>query len=659
VRKEAKGLHGGRMKNNRNNAAKTVFALSSVSLLTLVLATWGCSSKQNSSDEIIKSVISAQGSGVTGGSGNAQVKAFTDSEQADYLWRTCGGCHGPEGAYRSNWDMPAKDKLSATSLEGVAGITRAYQAIVNKYDGNEGASPSAMPIGVDFASNPKAKQEAARALRWFAERLPGVVQDAASLYPRDEKTGASLVTTSEVKVSFNYKCKEVRSGRAYLTKLTSSLFNRNPTDAEFALLGDEGDKPISKEKRTQLSSKIIPKEGTPDPWISEFEEKGLRKFAQKIADAPNIRLADIDPAASRAQIRDDLRDEFYQLLRKHYKEKSYRDILLLDKVMVTSRTAPLYVGCTHSGSTPDTYSECTMPPDRANYFGSVSYMRAKPQSFLENSNNYGRAGAMFIVASGEALLPQTSGPVGAEVSGLPECLTTSTKDARGRVNTTAQAGVDEPLNGPYGSLTIPGFGNVCQGCHVRRGLAAGSKVYRPFGKFGEKIDAAALDAACGTITNGRCQFPAANPYSGDLRMATDADKRSYEAAHERFIKAAPAQKSRGAELDKTVPVTVDFLKQLLAETTDGKGTCIPVDSKTVKPVSSIKEMAEFVVGSEGNVARGLSRLIPKAIAGTQLTNQEVVMEVNKASNSSTPVKGLLPHMIAAYLATETFACQEE
>jgi hypothetical protein len=286
-------------------------------------------------------------------------------------------------------------------------------------------------------------------------------------------------------------------------------------------------------------------------------------------------------------------------------------------------------------------------------------MRAKPQSFLENSNNYGRAGAMFIVSSGEALLPQTNGPVGVEVTGLPECLTTSTKDARGRVNPAAKEGVDEPLSGPYGSLTVPGFGNVCQGCHVRRGLAAGSKVYRPFGKFGEKITAATLDAACGTITNGVCQFPANNPYSGDLRMAIDADKRTYEAAHLRFNKAAPSQKSRGPELDKTVPVTVAFLKQLLTETTDGKGTCIPVDSKTIKAVSSIKEMSEFVVGSDGNVARGLARTIPKSIAGTQLTNQEVVMEVSKASSTSKPVQGMLSNMIAAYLSTETFACQEE
>jgi len=650
------------MKNNGKNAAKNIFALSSASVLTLVLLAWGCSTKVERSDEIIKSTqFSRDGRPKPGEPPKGGVVAFADNEIFDYLTRACGGCHGPEGAYRSNWDLPARDKLSASTLEGVAGITRAFQAIANKYDGNEGASPSAMPLNVDFAANPTAKQDAARALKWFADKLPSVVQDAASLYPRDS-SGASLVTTSDVRISFNYKCKQVRTGRSYLTKLTSSLFNRNPTDAEFALLGDEADKPVSREKRQQLARKILPKvppsTDPVDPWIEEFERQGLKKFALKIADSTHINDADIDPAATRSQIKGDLKNEFYELLKKYYKAKSYREILLLDKVMVTARTAPLYQGCTHSGATPDTFSECTLPADRANYFGTVSYMRAKPQSFLENSNNYGRAGAMFVVSSGEALLPQTNGPVGVEVAGLPECLTNSTKDARGRVNTTAQAG-DEPLTGPYGSLTIPGFGNVCQGCHVRRGLAAGSKVYRSFGKFGEKITAATLDAACGTITNGVCQFPAANPYSGDLRMAIAEDKRSYEAAQKRFNAPAPAQKSRGAELDRTIPVTVDFLKQLLAETTDGKGSCIPVDAKTVKNVASIKEMAEFVVGTEGNVARGLARLIPKAIAGTQLTNQEVVMEVNKASSEGMPSKGMLGDMIAAYLSTETFACQEE
>ena len=651
------------MKSNRNKSAKGILALLSVSLPSFVPAPWGCSSKQNSSDEIVKLPVSGiKNPGAGNGSSDAVVQAFSDQEQFDYLWRTCGSCHGPEGLYRSNWDLPAKEKLSANTLEGVAGITRAYQSIVNKYNGNEGASPSAMPFGIDFAANPKAKQEAARSLRWFAERLPGTVQDAASLYPRDANSGASLVTTSEVSVSFNYRCKQVREGRAYLTKLTSSLFNRNPTDAELALLGNEADKPISKEKRLEFASRIIPKEGTPDPWIAEFEEKGLRKFAQKIADAPKIAPADIDGAvaATRNQIQEDFRNEFYQLLKKYFKEKPYRDILLLDKVMVTARTAPLYEGCLFSGNAATPWSECTLTPDRANYFGSVSYMRAKPQSFLENSNNYGRAGAMFIVASGEALLPQTSGPVGVEVSALPECLSTSTKDARGRVNITAKAGIDEPLTGPFGSLTIPGFGNTCQGCHVRRGLAAGSKVYRSFGKFGEKITATTLDAACGTVNaNGNCQFPAANPYSGDLRMAIAEDKRNYDAAHERFSKAAPAQKARNVDLDKNSPVTINFLKQLLSETNDGKGSCIPVDSKTVKTVASIKEMAEFVVGSEANVARGLARLIPKAIGGTQLTNQEVVMEVSKASSTSAPAKGMLANMISAYLATETFACQEE
>ncbi len=76
----------------------------------------------------------------------------------------------------------------------------------------------------------------------------------------------------------------------------------------------------------------------------------------------------------------------------------------------------------------------------------------------------------------------------------------------------------------------------------------------------------------------------------------------------------------------------------------------------MKEVNSIKEMAEFVVGGTGNVSRGLSRLIPKAVAATQVTNQEVIMAVNKASSES---NGMLEDMIIAYLTTETFACQEE
>lgn len=587
----------------------------------------------------------------------APVKAFSDPEAFDYLWNTCASCHGPDGAYKSNWALPAKDKLSIAALEGLDGITRAYQAIVNKYDGNEGGSPSAMPLGVDFNSNTKAKQDSARAIKWFAERMVLIVKDAESLYPKDEKSGTSAITSSEVKVSLSYKCSSLRTGTSYLTKLTSALYNRNPNDAEMSLIAEKKDVPLSLDERLAIAGRI--KSDTTS--VDEFERVGLRSFAAKVADASKIQPAAIDAQANRTLIQNDLKDEFYQLLKKYYKDVPYRDILLMDKVMVTSRTAPLYEGCTAppapTGTNPPTWAECTLSPVRSNFFGTVAFLRAKPTSFLENNNNYGRAGAMFVVASGEALLPQTNGPVGTTVTGLPECLASSSKDSRGRVNTKAVAGVDEPLTGPFGSLTVPGFGNVCQGCHVRRGLAAGSKIFRGFGKFGEVITAATLDAACGTPTAANpCPGVAANPYRDDVVEAIKPDKANYDKGPQRFATDAPAQKARVAELDKTSPITVQFLKELLAESSDGLGTCIPVDSKTVKPVKNIKDMSEFVVGTQANVARGLARMIPKAIGKTQLTNQEVIMEVNKASSMS---GGKLADIIVAYLATETFACQEE
>lgn len=615
----------------------------------------GCTAKVSTQDEIVASKAAKKQP--RGDDSKLQepeeVEAFSNKEAFTYLTKSCGGCHGPDGLYRSNWDLPAEDKLSVSALEGVAGITRAYQAIANKYDGNEGASPSAMPLGVDFLSNANAKNDAARMLKWFAENMPTVVSDAASLFPVDENSGSKLVTSSEVKVSLNYKCKQVRTGISYLTKLTSSLYQRNPTSDEIRLLGDEERKPISEQKRRELASRLK----DPNASEAEFQRIGLKSFAFKVADAAKIAPAEFDPAESRSAIQDDLRNEFYELLKKYYKTKSYRDILLLNKVMVTANTAPLYEGCT-APPAGVTWGECTLPGDRANYFGTVGYMRAKPSSFLENGNNYGRAGSMFVVASGEALLPQTNGPVGVEVNGLPQCLTESTRDARGRVNTTAEPG-DEPLTGPFGSLTVPGFGNVCQGCHVRRGLAAGSKVYRPFGKFGEKLSDQVLDEACNAENpGGECRFENGNNslYKDDLKEAIAEDKANYINGAQRFSSAAPAQKARGGALDANEPVTVQFLKDLLSETAGGAETCIPVDSRTTKQVSSIKEMAEFVVGGTGNVARGLARMIPKAIAGTQLTNQEVILAVSKASGQS---DGKLEDMIIEYLATETFACEEE
>lgn len=653
--------------NNRKTRHVRLVQMTSVVMTGLLL--WSCTNGDKKGDVTI-SLFKGRGgpsrsSNVTAG---GTVVPFSDQEAFNYLNQNCASCHSPDGAYKSNWEMPAKDKLSITSLEGVAGITRAYQALLNKYNGNEGASPSAMPLGVDFAANAQAKKDAERMLKWFAERMPGVVQDAKSLYPVDEKSGISAVTTSEVKVSLNYKCKQLRNGASYLTKLTSSLFNRNPTQAELDLISGKAEMPLTAAERKELAARIK----TDPASMTEFENVGLRNFAYKIADAAKIMTADIDAAANRVAIQNDLKQEFYQLLKKYYRTKSYRDILLLDKVMVTSRTAPLYTGCT-APTAPAVWAECTLPPDRGNFFGTVAYMRAKPSSFLENGNNYGRAGAMFVVASGEALLPQTNGPTGDTVKGLPECLTNSTKDARARVKPNAQAGVDEPLTGPFGSLTVPGFGNVCQGCHVRRGLAAGSKVYRSFGKFGEKITEATLDGACGTPSAANaCPGAANNPYRDDMLEAIKNDKAYYDNGQQRFVVDGKVGKARDATADKTSPVTVEYLKSLLRETTDNPGTCIPVDSKTVKPVTSIKDMAEFVVGSESNVARGLARLLPKAIAGTAATNQEVIMEVSKASNEKVDVSellgkpagsevktGLLSEMIIAYLSTETFSCQEE
>jgi cytochrome c553 len=630
-----------------------VSACSSEPLGDQVIAKWG-PKKIRGANTPADSTLNPSATSATGTQASDQpadsskVTAFSDAEAFHFLTTTCGGCHGPDGSYKANWTLPAKENLSVLSLEGVQGITKAYQSMVNKYLGNESASPSAMPLGVDFAIDPEAKARMARLLKWFNERMVSIVKDADSLYPKDEKSGLSSIVSKDVSVSLNYQCKKLRTGASYLTRLTSALYNRNPTTLELELIKGKEEKQLTRDERFALASRIK----TDPASMLEFEAKGLMNFANKVADAAKIAPAQIDQGNA-AAVQADLKSEFYQLLRRYYNEKSYRDILLLDKVMVTSRTAPLYSGCIFVVSGPQ-WQECALTPNRSNFFGTVGFLRARPTSFLENNNNYGRAGAMFVVASGEALLPQTNGPVGDLVNGLPECLTASSKDARARINTKAVEGVDEPLTGPFGTLTVPGFGNVCQGCHVRRGLAAGSKIYRPFGKFGELLSAATIDAAAAAGVNAN------NPYRDDVRAATSADLANYDNGPMRFAVTAPAQKARspkkGEGLDKTSPITVSFLKELLAEANDGKGTCIPVDAKTIKPVSTIKDMAEFVVGAQSNVARGLARMIPKALAATQLVNQEIILEVNKASASS---QGMLADMMVAYLSTETFACQEE
>ena len=91
------------------------------------------------------------------------------------------------------------------------------------------------------------------------------------------------------------------------------------------------------EDRKKIAAKLLS-----DPaWKAEFIEKGLKKFADKLSGAAQIEP--MLPQLTAAQAAD-LKLELYQILKQNFETKTYKDILLSNKVMVSPNTASLY-GC--------------------------------------------------------------------------------------------------------------------------------------------------------------------------------------------------------------------------------------------------------------------------------------------------------------------------
>jgi hypothetical protein len=515
---------------------------------------------------------------------------LSDDEVIKLLISDCKGCHSQkDGLYSSFWSLdPASLNIYTLRTDSLA--PNIYMALFHRVKNINTHKPSAMPPQA-LAADQATKYE--RLLRWFQVNQPLAVQSAVHRF------GGNITehnVTSDFKIA--YKCNNLVSGRRFLVRTMQDLFERNPTPEEFKnLLGDQLDAPATQNLREKTVQNIFAHADR----LEEFENVGLKKLAYKVSGAHEI--GDLNGSLNPEQV-EDLRDEFYQYLKKYYRSKSWGDILLQDRVLVTNNTASFYETC--EVPAPNQWAECTLQSPRGSFFSTAGFLASKPTSMLIANNNYGRVAMMHYTISGSVFKPATDGPTGDTPKALPNCL--NSQDWRGTKT--------DQLFAPYGTMTIPASGNVCQSCHIGRQLAAGSILFRPFTRAGQIFTNESLETDV------------------DYEVAVAADK---------IIRRPGPNVAEEA-------VTKDYLLSLL--NMQSEKACI--SESDASPVGNLTEFAKFLMADGSPLGEGLGRHIPRALSNVPGATEEVIQVISKAYKTE---KGLLLPLITSYLVTETFACE--
>lgn len=522
----------------------------------------------------------------------ADVKPFNDDEALDYLQTACIGCHDSKsGSVRSFWPLE-KDTYSKKQLSTDTLASTVYYSVLMRGKDIVGGKPAAMP-----PKNLKGEKAAEhlRFVKWMKTEFPAVVAEGDTRFGGGVKSG-----DGGVGVILNFKCGEPATFREYIRRITNDVFGREPTADELKLNGGSPEDKTSLKDRALVSARIF----EDDAWKTEFMSSGLKKFADKISGAKDISAVEGNITAEQAV---DLKSEFYQILKKNFDAKSFKDILLSDKISVSGNTAALY-GCDVPASG---WEECTLKEGRGSYFTSISYLASKPSSFLRENNNYGRAALMYFVVRGDVFKPAFDNDPGAEtIKALPSCL--KTKDFRGVKTGTATAW--------FGSSAIPSSGNLCQSCHIERQMAAGSILYRGFN-------------------------PSGMLYGSQATVNLDPD----------FAAAIKPEVVNVIDLDGPEQVVDEaFLQALLVKSTT-EAACIANDpDKGDIPINNVGDMASWMIGDGSVLSGGLARHIPRAMSNLSNTSEEIIVKMNSAFTQG---GGKLMPMFKAYFASETYSCK--
>lgn len=409
-------------------------------------------------------------------------------------------------------------------------------------------------------------------------------------------------------------CQTRLNANAYVFRLFMQALGRPPTPNELDkyLPDEEGEKMLTDERRADLAELV-----TEGELKNEFLSYGMRLFARRVGGAGSIKFESdfFGPFG----LDDTIKDEFYQLLLSYVDAYSYREILLMNKVKVTSGTFEFY----HSNEFPcqnpgeGVWGECVLDRRRSNFFGTIGFLNSNPSSFFASNNNYKRGAAIHAVLRGVRMLAQTDGPAGGSSSPLPSCL--KSRDYRKVLNNAS-----DPTKGSAarGSWAVVRQGSVCQGCHLDQMLGMASYVFRPFDKNG--------------LLMNSTEFAESFMYADEIMKATASD------IVNEIIEG------------QQIPVNFEFLQDLLVEVEQGQAECIvgAGNDQTVY-VNSIKDLTEYMIGDGRILAEGLSHFIPSVISNISTPNQEIATAITRAYEKS---RGKLIPVFRAYFDTETFSC---
>ena len=517
---------------------------------------------------------------------------LADSEALAFLHDQCAGCHGPKptGDLDPLFPMPAT--MTRESLEVTDATIDVYESLLRKQQGKTAILPAPMPPStLDTATT----TQLAAVLHWFEAKLPFTVYDADVRYGR----------TPTPKPAIDFKCTDDATLRTFLGRVTHAALERDPSAAELeALSPAELDEAVTHEQRAVIVSKLR------GEWKAEFQVTGLFKLATAIAGAgaivtPGTAGSSVPRDTLAPAIATDLDGELYQQMLASYDAFDYREYFLTNNVMVTPRTSPLY-GCGPGSGAP--WQACTMQAPRAGFFTTLGFLNTNPQTFMSAQNNFGRVKSMWLTLFREAM-PRSGDPLGPAPK-VADCIdATDTRVTQGPF----------PGNGAHSQLEM---GAACQGCHLGRGLAAGSVLFRPFSTTGLLYDANTLGAA-GTPDAASLVGATSSPWS---RPSTSGGP--------------------------NVPVDAAFLKSLL--TTPPKACAATGDPMgPLGPVTDIAQLAGTFMADQDALMRGFVRHAQHAFGATDLMTLEMA---NRVIASAEANRSRLPDLIEAYFMADSFAC---
>ncbi len=559
--------------------------------------------------------ISPSATGADGGAAPLTTdpdKAVPFDDTAAFAWLTteCAGCHGVDSSgdpavNASFWAMPST--MTRSFLESSTDTADVYQTLMYRYQAKSGTQPVAMP---PLAGSYDQQHDAdlARAIAWFRATLPLAVFDAESLYE------GVTIAPSQVQGALgtlDFQCASTSTLRRFLANFTLAAYDREPLASELAAWPESAlDAPVTAAQRTTILADLTSATGA-----ASFQASGLMKLATAIGGAPGL----TPKGAVTAAVATDLESEFYQLLLAKADSWPYARFFQDDTVMVTANTAPLYgadctppaAGTTTTPGAPAVWGACTLSAPRHGFFTTLGFLNSKPSSFLQTNNNYGRVAYLYFTLYGGMPKAATSGPTGANTPPAPDCLEAT--DQRSLVGAS------------FGTAAVPEVGVLCQGCHLRKGMAAGSVLFRPFSQTGMIYDGAQL--ALGNDTAG-----------DDPTLLGEAQNAVY-----------------GAPGAATQPVTPAFLVSLLSASTTSPQSCLTTGNAAA-PTANFQKVGDFTDYLASNtiaLATGFTNHANRAFSNSSEPTAEMILRVYSVMSNPDHT---LSQLVSAYFGSDSFAC---